>query len=74
MSPPYVAVAKQTALAGQVALYSVNRRKYLYALEGRRETFDFDGFQNAALGPDISLGPYLKDGDFVQKKANPDTL
>ncbi|MDJ0366156.1 hypothetical protein QMK33_13440 [Hymenobacter sp. H14-R3] len=74
VSPPYVAVEKQTALAGKVTVYSANRGKYLYALEGRRETFDFDGFQNAALGPAILLGPYLEDGDFVQKKANSDTL
>ena len=74
LSPPYILVDKQTEVQGRILSHSANRGKYRYSLEGRRETFDFDNFQNVALGPDILLGPYLKDGDFVQKKANSDTL
>lgn len=74
LSPPYVLVDEQTAVQGKIVSHDANRGKYRYSLEGRRETFDFDNFRNAALGPDILLGPYLKDGDFVQKKANSDTL
>lgn len=74
LSPPYVLVDRQTEVQGKILNHSVNRGKYRYSVEGRRETFDFDNFHNAALGPDIFLGPYLKDGDFVQKKANSDTL
>ncbi len=48
--------------------------KHIYSVEGRRETVDFDNFQNAALGPDMCLGPYLKDGGFVQKEAHSATL
>ncbi|GAA4037553.1 hypothetical protein GCM10022409_23290 [Hymenobacter glaciei] len=74
LSPPYVAVEKQTELAGKVTVYSANRRKYLYSLEGRRETFDFDSFQNEGLWEGGRLGTYLESGDVVQKKANSDTL
>ena len=74
LSPPYVFVEKQTALAGKVSVYSANRRKYLYSLEGRRQTFDFDGFQNEVLWEGGRLGTYLESGDVVQKKANSDTL
>ena len=74
VSPPYVAVEKQTALAGKVAVYSANRRKYLYSLEGRREMFDFDSFQNETLWEGGRLGTYLESGDMVQKQANADTL
>lgn len=74
LSPPYVAVDKQTELAGKVSVYSANRRKYLYSLEGRRETFDFDSFQNEVLWEGGRLGTYLESGDLVQKKANSDTL
>jgi hypothetical protein len=74
LSPPYVMVDKQTEVKGKILNHSANRGKYRYSVEGRRETFDFDNFRNAALGPDIFLGPYLKDGDFVQKAANSDTL
>lgn len=74
VSPPYVAVEKQTALAGKVSVYSANRRKYLYSLEGRRETFDFDGFQNEVLWAGGRLGTYLESGDLVQKNANSDSL
>ena len=74
VSPPYVAVEKQTELAGKVSVYSANRRKYLYLLEGRRETFDFDSFQNKVLWESGRLGTYLESGDLVQKNANSDTL
>ena len=74
LSPPYVLVDKQTEVNGKIVSHDANRGKYRYSLEGRRKTFDLDNFRNADLGPDILLGPYLQDGDFVQKKANSDTL
>ena len=74
LSPPYVFVDKQTELAGKVAVYSANRRKYLYSVEGQRQTFDFDGFQNEVLWEGGHLGTYLESGDVVQKKAHSDTL
>jgi hypothetical protein len=74
LSPSCVLVDKQTEVQGKIVSHDTNRGKYRYSFESRRETFDFDNFQDAALGPDILLGPYLQDGDFVQKKANSDTL
>ena len=74
VSPPYVFVDKLMAAKGKVQLYSVNRQKHLYLIEGRPETFDFDGFHNAELWEGSQLGHYLKGGDLVQKRAHSDTL
>lgn len=70
LSPTYVVVNGKTEIQGKISNHSANRGKYRFSLAGRRETFDFDNFQNQALWVDGRLGSYLADGDSVSKLAN----
>lgn len=74
LSPTYVVVDGKTEVQGTISSHSANRGKYRFSLEGRRETFDFDNFQNQVLWVDGRLGSYLADGDSVSKSATSPVL
>ncbi|RZK32272.1 MAG: hypothetical protein EOO61_17080 [Hymenobacter sp.] len=74
LSSAYVVVNGKTEIQGKISNHSANRGKYRLSLACRRETFDFDNFQNQALWIDGRLGSYLVDGDSVSKSANSPVL
>jgi hypothetical protein len=74
LSPTHVVVDDKTQVQGKVSNHSVNRGKYRFSLQGHREAFDFDNFQNQMLWADGRLGSYLADGDSVSKPANSTVL